>query len=97
MNIFGKVISIRRFISGDIEIDFQHGDEISLYRYSMESSRSNFPKDLAETLISCLNYGICAEIFFDEKGIVSHIQLEECDEDSDDEDSDDEDSDDELL
>lgn len=90
MNIFGNVISVRKFTNGDIEIDFQHGDEISLFRYSLESSKSNFPKELAETLISCLNYGICAEIFFDEKGIPTHIQLEECGDDSDEEDYDDE-------
>ncbi|MGY5142272.1 MAG: hypothetical protein ACW9WZ_04420 [Nitrosopumilus sp.] len=91
-SLFGKVLAIRKFVSGDIEIDFQHDEDISVYRYSTDSSKSNFPKELAETLISAINFGICVEIFFDDSGKPTHLQLEECDEDDEFDDEDDEDS-----
>ncbi len=63
----------------------------------------NFPKDLAETLVSTLDTTICVEIFFQDDGIPSHIELEqyddeyddEYDEDNEDEDNEDEDNEDE--
>jgi len=94
-SIFGEVIKVRKFTNGDIEIDFHHEEQITEYRYSADPSRlGNFPKDLAETLASTLDTSICIEIFFQDDGIPSHIELEQCEDDEDDED-DDEDEDDE--
>jgi hypothetical protein len=39
----------------------------------------NFPKELAETLASTLASDICTEIYFNENGSPTHIELEECD------------------
>ena len=84
-SIFGEVIRVRKFSNGDIEIDFHHEEQITEYRYSADPSRlGNFPKDLAETLVSTLSTDICIEIFFQDDGIPSHIELEQC-EDEDDE------------
>jgi hypothetical protein len=91
-SLFGKVVAVRKFVSGEIEIDFQHEEEVSNYRYSSESSKCNFPKELAETLITAINFGICVEIFFDDSGNPTHLQLEECDEDDEFDDEDGEDS-----
>ena len=94
-SIFGEVIRVRKFTNGDIEIDFHHEEQITEYRYSADPGRlGNFPKDLAETLASTLDSSICIEIFFQNDGIPSHIELEQCD-DEDDEEYDDE-SDDEY-
>jgi len=85
-SIFGQVVGVRKFVSGEIEIDFYHDDELTEYKYSLNSTVSdNFPKELAETLASTLATDICVEIYFDEKGSPTHIELEECDYDSDDE------------
>ncbi|MBC8503202.1 MAG: hypothetical protein M8315_04620 [Nitrosopumilus sp.] len=93
-SIFGEVIRVRKFSNGDIEIDFHHEEQITEYRYSADPGRlGNFPKDLAETLVSTLDTTICVEIFFQDDGLPSHIELEQC-EDEDDEDDDDEDDDD---
>jgi hypothetical protein len=90
-SIFGEVIRVRKFSNGDIEIDFHHEEQITEYRYSADPSRlGNFPKDLAETLVSTLDTDICIEIFFQDNGIPSHIELEQC-EDEDDEELDDDD------
>ena len=93
-SVFGEVIKVRKFTNGDIEIDFHHEEQITEYRYSADPGRlGNFPKDLAETLVSTLDTTICVEIFFQDDGIPSHIELEQCE---DDEYEDDEYEDDEL-
>jgi hypothetical protein len=74
------VVGVRKYVNGDIEIDFYHEDEITEYKYSSSPSKSStFPKELAETLASTLASDICAEIYFDKDGIPTHIELEECD------------------
>ena len=94
-SVFGEVIRVRKFTNGDIEIDFHHEEQITEYRYSADPGRlGNFPKDLAETLVSTLDTTICVEIFFQDDGIPSHIELEQCDDEDDDEDEDDDDEDD---
>ena len=81
-SIFGEVIRVRKFTNGDIEIDFHHEEQITEYRYSADPGRlGNFPKDLAETLVSTLDTTICVEIFFQDDGIPSHIELEQCEDD----------------
>jgi len=79
---------VRKFVNGDIELDFYHEDEITEYRYSSDPSRlGNFPKEFAETLANTLALDICVEIYFGEDGNPTYIELEECDdEDLDDED-----------
>ena len=78
-SIFGEVIRVRKFSNGDIEIDFHHEEQITEYRYSADPSRlDNFPKDLAESLASTLDTNICIEIFFQDDGTPTHIELEEC-------------------
>ena len=78
-SIFGEVIKVRKFSNGDIEIDFHHEEQITEYRYSADPSRlGNFPKDLAESLASTLDTNICIEIFFQDDGTPTHIELEEC-------------------
>ena len=81
-------MGVRKFVNGDIELDFYHEDEITEYRYSSDPSRSgNFPRELAETLANTLALDICVEIYFDEDDNPTHIELEECDdEDLEDED-----------
>ncbi|MDH5431969.1 MAG: hypothetical protein OEW78_08845 [Nitrosopumilus sp.] len=91
-SIFGQVTSVRKFVNGDIEIDFYHEDDLTTYRYSSDPNRlSNFPKELIETLIPTLATDICIEIFFGDDGNPTHIQLEECgdEDDLDDEEFDD--------
>ena len=97
-SIFGEVIKVRKFTNGDIEIDFHHEEQITEYRYSAEPGRlGNFPKDLAETLASTLDTTICVEIFFQDDGIPSHIELEQCEDDEEfDDDEEFEDDDNEL-
>ncbi len=91
--LFGQVVGVRKFVNGDIEVDFYHEDEITKYRYSSDSSRlGNFPKELSETFDSTLATDICIEIFFGDDGNPTHIELEECDDDSEEEDSEEEDS-----
>ena len=90
-SIFGEVIKVRKFTNGDIEIDFYHEDQITEYHYSADPRRlGNFPKDLAETLASTLDTTICVEIFFQDDGIPSHIELEQCEDDEEFEDDDNE-------
>ena len=100
-SVFGEVIKVRKFTNGDIEIDFHHEEQITEYRYSANPGRlGNFPKDLAETLVSTLDTTICVEIFFQDDGIPSYIELEQCDdeeEDDDEYDEDDEDDDNENF
>ena len=83
-SLFGQVTSVRKFSNGDIEVDFHHEDEVIEYRHSSDPSRlSNFPKELAETLASTLASDICIEIYFDDDGNPTHVQLEECGDDED--------------
>ena len=80
-SIFGEVIRVRKFSNGDIEIDFHHEEQITEYRYSADPSRlGNFPKNLAETLALTLDTTICVEIFFQDDGIPSYLELEQCEE-----------------
>lgn len=84
-SIFGQVVGVRKYANGNIEIDFYHEDEITEYKYSNSNISSNFPKELAETLASTLASDICAEIYFNENGNPTHVELEECDYDNDEE------------
>jgi len=75
-------MNVRKFINGDIEVDFYHEDKITEYQYSSDPSKlGNFPKELAETLASTLATDICIEIYFGEDGNPTHVELEECDDD----------------
>jgi hypothetical protein len=86
-SIFGQVVGVRKFTNGDIEIDFYHEDELTEYKYSANSNvPGNFTKELAETLASTLASDICVEIYFDDSGNLTHIELEECDYDNNEED-----------
>ena len=86
-------MGVRKFVNGDIEVDFYHEDEITEYRYSSDYSRlGTFSKELTESLASTLATNICIEIYFDENDNPTHIELEECDDDSEDDDSEDDDS-----
>jgi len=74
------VVGVRKYVNGDIELDFYHDDELTEYKYSSNSNLlSNFPKEIAETLASTLASDICIEIYFNESGSPTHIELEECD------------------
>ena len=74
------MVGVRKYANGDIEIDFYHEDELTEYKYSSNSNMlGNFPKELAETLASTLASDICIEIYFDESGSPTHVELEECD------------------
>ncbi|HSB83345.1 MAG TPA: hypothetical protein VLD64_02500 [Nitrosarchaeum sp.] len=84
-SIFGQVVGVRKYTNGDIEIDFYHDDEITEYKSSNSNTFDNFPKNLAETLASTLASDICIEIYFDENGSPTHIELEECDYDEENE------------
>ena len=84
-SIFGEVTTVRKFVTGDIEVDFYHEDELTTYRYSSDPSRlGNFPKELIEILASTLTTNICIEIFFGDDGNPTHVELEECDDEEDD-------------
>lgn len=74
------MVGVRKYANGDIELDFYHDDELTEYKYSSNSNLlGNFPKELAETLASTLASDICIEIYFNESGSPTHIELEECD------------------
>ena len=93
-SIFGEVIRVRKFSNGDIEIDFYHEEQVTEYRYSADPSRlGNFPKNLAETLVSTLDTTTCIEIFFQDDGIPSYLELEQCEEEDDEDDNDEDDND----
>lgn len=80
---------MRKFANGDIEFDFYHDDVVTEYRHSSDPSRlGNFPKELAETLVSTLAADTCIEIFFEDDGTPLYAELEECEDDEEfDEDS----------
>lgn len=85
-SLFGQVVGVRKYVNGDLEVDFYHDDEIIEYRSSPDSGKlSNFPMNLAETLATTLTTDVCIEIYFGEDGNPTHIELEECDDDDDDE------------
>ena len=96
-SVFGQVTTVRKFATGDIEVDFYHEDDLTTYRYSSDPNRlGNFPKELIKILVSTLSTDICIEIFFGDDGNPTHVELEECDDEDDleeDEDFDDSDSD----
>jgi hypothetical protein len=93
-SVFGEVIKVRKFINGDIEIDFHHEEQITEYRYSDDPGRlGNFPKEFAETLASTLDTAICVEIFFQDDGTPNYLELEQCNDEDEDEDDEDEDDD----
>ena len=74
------MVGVRKYVNGDIELDFYHDDELTEYKYSSNSNLlDNFPKELAETLASTLASDICIEIYFSENGSPTHVELEECD------------------
>ncbi len=74
------MVGVRKYANGDIDLDFYHDDELTEYKYSSNSNLlDNFPKELAETLASTLASDICIEIYFNESGSPTHIELEECD------------------
>lgn len=80
------MVGVRKYANGDIELDFYHDDELTEYKYSSNSNLlGTFPKELAETLASTLASSICIEIYFNESGNPTHIELEECDYDDDEE------------
>ena len=96
-SIFGQVTTVRKFATGDIEVDFYHEDELTTYRYSSDPSRlGNFPKELIEILVTTLSTDICVEIFFGEDGNPTYVELEECDDEDDLEDDDEFDDDSDL-
>ena len=82
-SIFGQVVGVRKFSDGTIEVEFYHEDEITEFRYSPNADISGnlMPKILAESLSSTLASNICVEIYFGDDGVVTHIELEECDDD----------------
>ena len=48
-------MGVRKFINGDIEVDFYHEDEITEYRYSTDPEKlGNFPSELIQTMASTL-------------------------------------------
>ena len=80
------MVGVRKYANGDIELDFYHDDELIEYKYSSNSNLLGaFPKELAETLASTLASNICIEIYFNESGNPTHVELEECDYDDDEE------------
>lgn len=80
------MVGVRKYANGDIDLDFYHDDELTEYKYSSNSNLlGNFPKELAETLASTLASDICIEIYFNESGSPTHVELEECDYDDDEE------------
>lgn len=86
-SLFGQVVGVRKYVNGDLEVDFYHDDEIIEYRSSPDPGKlSNFPMNLAETLATTLATDVCIEIYFGEDGNPTHIELEECDDDDDDDD-----------
>ena len=86
-SVFGQVVAVRKFANGDIELYFYHDDVVTEYRYSSDPSRlGNFPKELAETLVTTLSTDVCIEIFFGDDGTPTHVEMEECDDEEENED-----------
>ena len=92
-SIYGRVDAVRRFANGDIELDFYHDDTVTQYGYSSDPGRQGgLPKDLAEALATALDTDICIEIFLDDDGAITHIEMEGCDDEEFEEEEYDEDS-----
>ena len=73
-------MGVRKFVNGDLEVDFYHDDQITEYRYSTDPEKlGNFPRELIQTMASTLAKNICIEIYFDENDNPTHLELEECD------------------
>ena len=86
-------MGVRKFVNGDVEVDFYHEDQITEYRYSSDPEKlGNFPSELIQTMASTLAKNICIEIYFDDDN-PTHIELEECDNELEDEELEDEDID----
>ena len=84
-------MGVRKFVNGDIEVDFYHEDQITEYRYSSDPERlGNFPDELIQTMASTLAKNICIEIYFDDDDNPTHLELEECDDDPDEDEFEDE-------
>ena len=79
-------MGVRKFVNGDVEVDFYHEDEITEYRYSSDPEKlGNFPSELIQTMASTLAKNICIEIYFDDNDNPTHLELEECDDPEEDE------------
>ena len=79
-------MGVRKFVNGDIEVDFFHEDEITEYHYSTDPEKlGNFPSELIQTMASTLAKNICVEIYFDNNNNPTHLELEECDDPEEDE------------
>ena len=88
-------MGVRKFVNGDIEVDFYHEDQITEYRYSSDLEKlGNFPGELIQTMASTLAKNICIEIYFDNDN-PTHIELEECDDELDEDEFEDEELEDE--
>ena len=84
-------MGVRKFVNGDIEVDFYHEDQITEYRYSSDPERlGNFPDELIQTMASTLAKNICIEIYFDDDDNPTHLELEECDDEPDEDEFEDE-------
>ena len=89
-------MGVRKFVNGDVEVDFYHEDQITEYRYSSDPEKlGNFPGELIQTMASTLAKNICIEIYFDDDDNPTHIELEECDNELEDEELEDEEIDEE--
>ena len=83
-SLFGQIVGVRKYVNGDIEVDFYHEDEIAEYRYFSDENQTNaFPKELIETLASTLATNVCVEIYFDDQNNPTYVELEECEDDLD--------------
>ena len=79
-------MGVRKFVHGDMEVDFYHEDQITEYRYSSDPEKlGNFPSELIQTMASTLAKNICIEIYFDDNDNPTHLELEECDDPEEDE------------
>ena len=77
-------MGVRKFVNGDIEVDFYHEDQITEYRSSSDpETLGNFPDELIQTMASTLAKNVCIEIYFDDNENPTHIELEECDDELD--------------
>ena len=91
-------MGVRKFVNGDIEVDFYHEDQITEYRYSSDPEKlGNFPNELIQTMASTLAKNICIEIHFDDNDNPTHLELEECDDDLEEDEFDEEEFEDEEL
>ena len=79
-------MGVRKFVNGDLEVDFYHEDQITEYRYSADPEKlGNFPSELIQAMASTLAKNVCIEIYFDDNDNPTHLELEECDDAEEDE------------